>query len=237
MKAPSRIRTNSARITPRGLTLIEILVVITIVVVLVALSTFGFARVRSAARGATCMSNLRQVGTAMLSYAADKNGELPPLEDRTGGGDSLKGIWPQIIADGGYLPRVLNSAGRNSCGAGVWACPDCTIVQTNYNGYGGAEGTVMKVRKGSQPGSRSLRLAEISNPERTWLVGDTANSAKDLKSGWYAIWANPKSWTGSHVPAARHGGKVNVCMVDGHVESLTRKELESPDRDYTMFKK
>lgn len=221
-------------LAPKGFTLTEVLVVITIIVVLATLSLFGVSKVRSAARGATCVSNLRQIGGAMLSYAIDHSGQLPPLEDRTKPGDGLAGIWPQIIADGGYLPRVLNSAGRNSCNAGVWACPDCTVVQTNYQGYGAAEGTVMKVKRGSQPGSGSVRLPAIPNPGRTWLVGDTANSANDLKSGWYAIWADPSRWTAAHVPAARHGGKVNVCMVDGHVESLSMKEIRK--KDYTMFK-
>ncbi|MCU0751072.1 MAG: prepilin-type N-terminal cleavage/methylation domain-containing protein [Akkermansiaceae bacterium] len=227
---------NTNRFTPRGFTLTEVLVVITIIVVLAVLSTLGVSKLRSSAQGATCTSNLRQIGAAMISYTTDNSGQLPPLEDRTKSGDGLAGIWPQIVADGGYLPRVTNSAGKLSCNAGVWACPGCTVVQTNYQGYGGAEGTVMQVKKGSVPGSGSIRLAQISRPERTWLVGDTANNAKDLKTGWYAIWANPKQWTNSHAPAARHGGKVNVCMVDGHVESLTMKELLSPGKDYTMFK-
>jgi prepilin-type processing-associated H-X9-DG protein/prepilin-type N-terminal cleavage/methylation domain-containing protein len=224
------------RASPKGLTLVELLVVITIIVVLAALSTLGVSRLRSSARGANCTSNLRQIGAAMLSYAGDNSGQLPPLEDRTKPGDGLNGIWPQIIADGGHLPRLLNRDKKLSCGAGVWACPDCTTVQTNYQGYGAAEATVLKVMRASVPGSGSLRLAEISVPERTWLVGDTANNAKDLKTGWYAIWANPKQWSNSHSPAARHNGKVNVCMVDGHVESLTMKDLLSPDKNYTMFK-
>lgn len=221
----------------KGMTLVEVLVVISIIITLALLTSVGVTRVRSAARGATCTSNLRQIGVAMLAYATDKSGQLPALEDRTKPGDGLAGIWPQIIADGGYLPRVTNRSGKLSCGAGIWACPDCTIVQTNYNGYGVAEGTVMKVQRASLPAAASsLRLSQIPNPERTWLVGDTANSAKDLKSGWYAIWANPKQWANAHVPAARHGGKINVCMVDGHVESLRMKELQAPDKDYTMFK-
>ena len=223
-------------VTPKGMTLVELLVVITIIVVLAALSTVGVSRARSAARGATCTSNLRQIGTAILSYATDNSGQLPPLEDRTNPGDGLKGIWPQIIADGGYLPKAINRAGKLSCGAGVWACPDCTIVQPNYNGYGAAEGTVMKVKRSSLPDSGSPRLGAIPNPARTWLLGDTANFPKDLKSGWYAIWANPKQWTNSHSPAARHSGKVNVCMVDGHVESLTMKELLATEQNYTMTK-
>lgn len=226
----------------KGLTLVELLVVITIILVLAALTTVGVTRIKSVARGATCTANLRQVGAAMLSYATDKNGQLPPLEDRTGSGDSLKGIWPGILANGGYLPRVIDKTGRSGTGAAVWACPDCTdprgngSVESAFNGYGGAEGSVMKVMKASVPDSGSVRISTIPRPERTWLVGDAALRPNNLKTGWYAIWANPASWASGAGPAARHGGKVNVCMVDGHIESLTMKELRSAEKNYTMFK-
>ncbi|MGL5018977.1 MAG: H-X9-DG-CTERM domain-containing protein, partial [Luteolibacter sp.] len=114
-------------------------------------------------------------------------------------------------------------------------CPDCDSTSRWHGGYGVAEGTVMQVMKGSLPGSGSLRIAQIPNPERTWLVGDETNDSPSLKSSWYAIFANPASWT-KRSPAARHNGKLNVCMVDGHVESLTVKELRSPEKNYTMFK-
>ena len=94
----------------------------------------------------------------------------------------------------------------------------------------------MQVMKNTVPGSGSFRLTQLPNPERTWLVGDANNDVANLKSSWYAIWSNPASWT-KRGPAPRHGGKVNVYMVDGHVESLTLKELGSPDKNYTMFKK
>ena len=238
----SRASGTRPRITLKGFTLTELLIVITIILVLAALSFFGIARIRSAARGATCTSNLRQVGTAMLSYASDNSGQLPPLEDRTKPGDGLKGIWPAFLADGDYLPRAFSRDGKLSCGADVWACPDCTDPRGNgkeeraFNGFGVAEGTVMKVKKLSVPGSGSLRLSEIPNPDRTWLVGDAANSASNLKTGWYAIWSNPTKWTSSHVPAARHGDKVNVCMVDGHVESMSLKELSARGKNYTMYR-
>lgn len=220
----------------KGLTLVEMLVVITIVVAVAVLSLIGVTKVRSSARGATCISNLRQIGAAMLGYAADHGGQLPPLEDRMGSSDSLLGIWPQIIANAGYLPMTNGKSGQLGTSVGVWSCPDCVTTSRYHAGYGGAEGTVMQVQKASIPNSGSLRLAKIPDPERTWLIGDTSNSSLDLKTSWYAIWANRAKWTGSHVPAQRHAGKVNVCMVDGHVESLTRKELEAPDKNYTMYK-
>jgi prepilin-type N-terminal cleavage/methylation domain-containing protein/prepilin-type processing-associated H-X9-DG protein len=211
--------------TRKGFTLVELLVVIAIIAVLAILSFFGASKMRSKARGVTCSSNLRQIGTAMLAYASDNSGQLPPLEDRTGADDGLRGIWPAIVADGGYLARVPNKNNELSAGAGVWACPECSVVHKNYNGYGAAEGTILKVKRGSLPGSGSLRIAQINSPENTWLVGDAVKTASDLKSGWYAIWSNPSAWAGQS-PGPRHGGKVNVCMVDGAVRQMTLQELK-----------
>lgn len=218
-------------INKKGLTLIELLVVISIIAVLAVISLVGIPRYRSMARGSVCTSNLRQIGAAMVIYAGDDGGRLPPLEDRTGNNDGLVGIWPQIIAKGGYLPMTNSKSGALGTNAGTWTCPDCVPTQLHIGGYGAAEGTVMKVKRGTAPGSGSVRLAAISNPARTWLVGDALNSNSNLKSCWYAIWANPSQW-GSRGPGARHREKVNVCMVDGHVESLTLKQLR--DKDYTM---
>lgn len=208
----------------RGFTLVELLVVIAIIAVLTVMSFFGASKMRSKARGATCASNLRQIGTAMIAYASDNNGQLPPLEDRTASEDKLKGLWTQIIADGGYLAKSTNWNGLDGCNAGVWACPECTTRQRYYNGYGAAEGSILKVKRSSVPGSGSLRLAQINRPEKTWLVGDAVNTASDLKSGWYAVWSNPSQWN-AHAPGPRHGGKVNVCMVDGRVVQMTIEEL------------
>jgi prepilin-type processing-associated H-X9-DG protein len=62
-----------------------------------------------------------------------------------------------------------------------------------------------------------------------------AESPANLKRSWFAIFPPPSRWS-AQTPAARHNGKVNVCMVDGHVESLTMRELRDPDKDYTMYK-
>jgi type II secretory pathway pseudopilin PulG len=60
-----------------GLTLVEILVVTAIIGALAALLFPTFAKAKSRARQTSCISQLRQIGMAMLMYTAD-HGELAP---------------------------------------------------------------------------------------------------------------------------------------------------------------
>src|SRR2546428_14160484 len=62
----------------RAFTLIELLVVIAIIAVLAAILFPVFAQARDKARAASCLSNTRQIGTAVMMYAQDHDEGLPP---------------------------------------------------------------------------------------------------------------------------------------------------------------
>jgi prepilin-type processing-associated H-X9-DG protein/prepilin-type N-terminal cleavage/methylation domain-containing protein len=61
----------------RGLTLLELLVVVTICAVLGTLVLAGGNAARVLAQQAKCASNLRQLGIAIISYTQDHHGEFP----------------------------------------------------------------------------------------------------------------------------------------------------------------
>ena len=90
-----------------GFTLIELLVVIAIIAILAAILFPVFAQAREKARQASCMSNLKQVGTAVYMYNQDYDELMPRF--RTAG-------WEDAAVDpAGIEPRPLRSSALGFC--------------------------------------------------------------------------------------------------------------------------
>jgi prepilin-type N-terminal cleavage/methylation domain-containing protein/prepilin-type processing-associated H-X9-DG protein len=68
----------------RGFTLIELLVVIAIIAILASILFPVFSRAREKGRSASCLSNLRQFGTALQMYVSDNDECVPPHNDNDG---------------------------------------------------------------------------------------------------------------------------------------------------------
>lgn len=110
----------------RGFTLIELLVVIGIIAIIAALLLPALAAAKERAKRAQCMSNLKQIGVALIVYANDNDDVLP---QSTVAGESLgQATWdlPRSMADNiGTQGSSTNSIYRN-----IFYCPGAfTTVQ------------------------------------------------------------------------------------------------------------
>jgi prepilin-type N-terminal cleavage/methylation domain-containing protein len=76
-KMVSNFKRLNGRKPADGFTLIELLVVIAIIAILAAMLLSVLAKAKSTAQGIKCMSNTRQLMTAVLMYVSDNNGSFP----------------------------------------------------------------------------------------------------------------------------------------------------------------
>jgi prepilin-type N-terminal cleavage/methylation domain-containing protein len=107
----------------KAFTLIELLVVIAILAILAAILFPVFARAREKARQSSCLSSLRQIGSAFALYTQDYDERLPDRRDlkrALPGGYQPWSTWPPSDPRAAWAAVVLEPYVRSSA---LWACP------------------------------------------------------------------------------------------------------------------
>lgn len=167
----------------RGFTLIELLVVIAIIAILAAILFPVFAQAREAARKTTCISNNKQIGTAVMMYTQDYD-EMMVLFYRPAGGPTGGRIgWTGLVqpyTKNWNMMRCPNQARTNP---DVYAPPyDWYANQSVWPGYGlNAEymnfaPDCSSFNSGNQSGPPTA-LAAIPKPADTVMFGGSSLAA------------------------------------------------------------
>ncbi len=109
----------------RAFTLIELLVVIAIIAILAAILFPVFAQAREKARATSCLSNMKQMGLAVVQYTQDNdetfmNGSVPPA--------SASDNYNYGMGWAGQVYPYVKSRG-------VYACPDDPFAASSGFGF------------------------------------------------------------------------------------------------------
>jgi prepilin-type processing-associated H-X9-DG protein len=224
---------------PIPFTLIELLLVVTIITILAGLFLPSLVGIRNKAKEMGCSSNLKQNGMAMASYAGDYNNFLPFLNRALSQSDQNYNWITNIYLDGGYLPKAKHYFGSYMPASGVWLCPIIKVDMISYgtgsNGTGTSYGyNACHVCLCAWNTPRGVRLSNFNRPSSIVYAGDAtltnhgvqcldSNGKMELSIGIYCPldrdWMeSPGGYNSFVVPPNRHGDGGNICMIDGHVQ-------------------
>lgn len=204
----------------RGLTLIEFLVVVTILAVLAALLLPALSRAKTAGRNAVCKSNLHQIGLALRVYVDDYQvypGFLATAPKLAGGI-----LWQQALRLSDFSPAV--TCPEHETLGFVFALSDDrgqrpVILSSGgygYNAYGCAPNTQLCVGLAGSYWDQTrlwspIPEAAVRSPANLIALGDTPPLGLVI-----APVANANS--PATVPSQRHSQGANMVFCDGHVE-------------------
>ena len=196
-----------------GFTLIELLVVIAIIAILAAILFPVFARAREKARQTSCLSNLKQLGTALQMYTQDYDEMTPPHTDDVPTNpppyDWMYDTFPLRL-----YPYVKN--------LNVYQCPSDTGWTKPAPGAGG--------RWSSYPVNTQvarISMAQVQDVSGTLVMFDSNEGDLGVDGNLDRSYDVP-------TPAGytRHNGGFNANYLDGHAKWV--QPSQTSIADYTI---
>jgi prepilin-type N-terminal cleavage/methylation domain-containing protein/prepilin-type processing-associated H-X9-DG protein len=184
-----------------GFTLIELLVVIAIIAILAAILFPVFAKAREKARQSSCLSNCRQWGTAVMSYAQDYDEIVPASYIAYPGASPAFALWYNLLQ-----PYIKNTQ--------ISKCPSSNGPAYNGNWFG----TDYGYNSTLSPDNVGVALATIVYPAETLVMGDCDWTRSPTDYSNSNSWNMAYGFHQSRFIPQRHNDGANMVFADGHAK-------------------
>jgi prepilin-type N-terminal cleavage/methylation domain-containing protein/prepilin-type processing-associated H-X9-DG protein len=229
------------RVRRTGFTLVELLVVIAIISILAAVLFPVFARAREAARRTSCLSNLRQIGTADLMYTEDYSGTFWATPEPGGGVSPLDGctspacggttFWSDLLLTYvGYDTNIFNCPDNDDPlsdtdlydipavpqgSASSWSSPTAYRVDYGFADFGPHADPTNPPWLYSQLAAPS-EIAVFADADTAWNYASCQlDPEKPAGKGSYYFTVGIN---GFDYGTPRHGNGLNMAYADGHAK-------------------
>jgi len=245
----------------RGFTLVELLVVVTIIVALLALLLPSMGKAITVTNRAVCASNLKQFGIANLQYASDNFSNLMKIHERGNAypfdiRKEMDSVGSWSIAGIGPYTETFTGPSYEIDGTGVAMCPEIdeelmnaffrirnrnmSFIEIQYGYFGGVDRINPSMARN---GAEKLCVeSKPSGSTRVWMADILYRDASDINrpvGGWRYNhgqngWAfNEYSWMPNQTgPIPLFTGQ-NQLFGDGAVRWKDISEYENVDLMYS----
>ena len=233
--------------THSAFTLIELLIVISIVAILAGIVLPIYGSVQMTARRTQSLSNMRQFGTALIAYCGDNNGQLPTEGSSnpswgTAGNTTLSAT--EATAWYNVLPRsYANSRGvadyTSSTAADFYSknslfyVPAAKYPSTKLSAPQFAMNFCSKLFDSTfVPEDSLVRLPNFQAPAETVVFQESGLPGEKVIRGQSAYTNQSKSYASRSV--ARYGGNTIITFADGHADVVLGTDIvASNGKSYT----
>ncbi len=224
----------------QAFTLIELLIVIGIIAVLAGLVLPVYGNIQLAGKRTQSLSNMRQLGTAALSYCNDNNGSLPAQGDATSWASAATNTATENAQWYNVLPRTYaNSRGLGDYAgnpAGFYArdsmfyVPAAKYPTTKLSAPLFAVAYNSKLLTGTYT---NVRLQLITFPAQTILFQESGIPGETPIKGQKAYTTQSSGYASR--TAARYNGNTILAFCDGHVATFSGTSIVDPSSGKAYF--
>ena len=212
-------------------TLTELLVVIVIIAILAAILVPAISRSRVQARQVACLSNMRQIGTALLLYTGENDGEFPPTTHSTG--TKFEKAWifqlERLIPDLDKVricPADPFAKERLANNGSSYTLNSHVFVPT-IGPFGQKRDSFTNIRRIVYPAHTFLAFI-ISDQQGVTMMSDHTHSDRWGRN-WLRVCLDiePNRHRSGASNAMRTNGSANYLFADGHVENIEAEKIKT----------